>query len=343
MRGLIYAFASLVLACVIASGAAARDQIQIVGSSTVLPYARIVAETFGEVYAQFRTPVVESGGSAAGIKEFCRGVGMDTVDIADASRPITPMEIDACAKNGVSAIEEVKFGYDGIVFANDVSAPHLDLTPADLYRALAARVVVDGSLVDNPYKRWSEVNPDLPDLPITVFIPGEKHGTREVFEVKLLAVGCVDAGAYDAFVDEGGAESAHAACLDLRKDGRAVDIDGDYTETLARISANRSALGVFGLSFYENNVDKLNVATISGVTPSSETVASGAYPVSRPLYFYVKKAHLDVVPGLAEYVAFFLSDDMIGPYGLLADRGLVAAPEAERMAMRQRVERGETL
>ncbi|WP_176084878.1 substrate-binding domain-containing protein [Martelella sp. HB161492] len=343
MKGLIYAFASLLLAWQVPSAAEARDQIQIVGSSTVLPYARIVAETFGEVYSQFRTPVVESGGSAAGIKEFCRGVGLDTVDIADASRSISPAEIAACAKNGVSAIEEVKFGYDGIVFANDVSAPHLDLTPADLFLALAARVFVDGKLVDNPYKRWSDVNPDLPDLPIMVFIPGEKHGTREVFEVKLLAVGCAEAGAYDAFVAKGGAKSAHAACLNVRKDGRAVDIDGDYTETLARISANRSALGVFGLSFYENNIDKLNVASISGVVPSSETVASGAYPVSRPLYFYVKKAHLGVVPGLAEYVAFFLSDDMIGPYGLLTERGLVAAPETERAAMRQRVEHGETL
>lgn len=344
MKRMSLTTAALVASVAFAGAASARDQIQIAGSSTVLPYAKIVAEAFGEANSQFKTPVVESGGTGAGLKEFCKGVGPDTIDIANASRAIKKDELEACKAAGVTDISEVKIGYDGIVFATDSSNKDFVLTDKDLYLALAAQVVVDGKLIDNTAKKWSDVNKDLPDEDIMAFVPGEKHGTREVFEQNVLDAGCKAAGAADALKtlisDE---KEAAAACHKLRKDGMAVDIDGDYTETLARIDANKTAIGVFGLSFYENNTDKLKVSTVNGVTPSVETIASGEYPVSRPLYFYVKRAHLGVIPGLQEYVDFFTADDMIGPEGPLAEYGLVPAPDAERDQIRADVTAGKTL
>lgn len=309
-----------------ASAADARDQVQIAGSSTVLPYATIVAEAFGENF-EFPTPVVEGGGSGAGRKKLCEGVGENTIDIANSSSRIKQSDIDLCAQNGVNEIMEVRIGYDGIVFASDVNGAEFAFTPADWYNALAAEVVKDGALVANPNKTWADVNSALPAQDILAFIPGTKHGTREVFDVKVLEAGCKASGAEDALVAAKGEEDGKKACLALRTDGVSVDIDGDYTETLARLEANRNAIGVFGLSFYQNNTDKLRVATMDGVVPSTESIASGDYPVSRPLYFYVKKAHLGVIPGLQEYIDFFVSDDMAGPDGPLADYGLVSDPE----------------
>lgn len=321
-----------------AAPAQTRDQIQITGSSTVLPYATIVAEAFGENF-DYPTPVVEGGGSGAGRQRLCEGVGETTVDIANSSSRISQGDLDTCAANGVGDLMEVRIGYDGIVFASDVNGPAFAFTPEHWYNALAAQVVQDGQLVDNPYTNWSEIDPALPDQQILAFIPGTRHGTREVFEDNVILAGCEATGAMQAFMDGGADEdAAEEACLELRTDGVSVDIDGDYTETLARLEANPEGVGVFGLSFYENNADRLQVATMSGVTPSTETIASGEYPVSRPLYFYVKSAHLDVIPGLQEYVEFFVSDEMAGPDGPLAEYGLVSDPELaatqERVASR---------
>lgn len=341
---LLTASAAVVAFAASAGVAAARDQIQIAGSSTVLPYAKIVAEQFGETYTNFKTPVVESGGSGAGIKEFCKGVGENTIDIANSSRAIKKEEVQSCIDAGVKEIQEVKIGYDGIVFATDINGPDWALTPEDIYKALAAQLMVDGKLVNNPNTKWNQVNPNLPDWDIAAYIPGEKHGTREVFEEKLMTAGCKSTGALDAIKAAGQDDKAAVqTCVAVRKDGKAVDIDGDYTETLARIDSNKTGVGVFGLSFYENNADKLKVATMGGVSPSVETIASGEYPVSRPLFFYVKKAHLGVVPGLKEYVEFFLSDDMIGPDSPLADYGLVSAPDEEREAQREAFASGKTM
>ena len=315
------------IALAAAAGAAeARDQIQIAGSSTVLPYATIVAEAFGENF-DFPTPVVEGGGSGAGRKKLCEGVGESTIDIANSSSRIKQSDIDLCAQNGVNDIMEVRIGYDGIVFASDVNGAEFAFTPADWYNALAAEVVKDGALVANPNKTWADVNPALPAQDILAFIPGTKHGTREVFDVKVLEAGCKSTGAEEALVAAKGEDDGKKACLSLRTDGASVDIDGDYTETLSRIDANKNAIGVFGLSFYQNNTDKLRVATMDGVVPSTESIASGDYPISRPLYFYVKKAHLGVIPGLQEYIDFFVSDDMAGPDGPLSAYGLVPDPE----------------
>ena len=313
--------------------ASARDQIQITGSSTVLPYATIVAEAFGENF-DFPSPVVEGGGSGAGRKKLCEGVGENTVDIANSSSRISKSDLELCATNGVAEVMEVRFGYDGIVFASDVAGADFALTQADVYNALAAKVVKDGAIVDNTAATWAEVNPALPAQDILALVPGTKHGTREVFDVKVIEEGCKATGAYDLFLavaegaDEKEKKSAAAkACIELRTDGKSIDIDGDYTETLARLDADKNAIGVFGLSFYQNNTDKLKVAPIAGVVPSTESIASGDYPVSRPLYFYVKKAHIGVIPGLKEYVEFFVSDDMAGPDGPLAAYGLVSDPE----------------
>ena len=310
-----------------ASVASARDQIQVAGSSTVLPYSTIVAEAFGE-NTDFPTPVVESGGSSAGLKKFCEGVGENTIDIANSSRPIKDSEKEACKAAGVTDIMEVRIGYDGIVFASDIAGKDFQFTAADWFNALAAEVVKDGKVVSNPYTKWSEIRADLPEQDILAFIPGTKHGTREVFEEKVIAAGCKESGAAEVFATEKGDEDkAKEACVSLRTDGKSVDIDGDYTETLARIQSAPNGLGVFGLSFYQNNTDKLKVATIDGVVPSVDSIAKGEYPVSRPLYFYVKKAHIGVIPGLKEYAEFFVSDAVAGPDGPLAAYGLVPDPE----------------
>ena len=327
-------FTASILALV-ASAATARDNVQVAGSSTVLPYASIVAELFGE-NTDLPTPVVESGGSSAGLARFCEGVGENTIDVANASRAIREKEITACAENGVTDIIEVRFGYDGIVFASQKNGPAFSaFEPSDWYLALAAELPVDGAMVANANSSWDQVNGDLPAEEILAFVPGTKHGTREVFEEKVLLQGCEDTGAFEAMLEMGMDEdSVENACKSVRADGRSVDIDGDYTETLARVDANENGIGVFGLAFYENNTNALKVATMGGVVPSTESIATGEYPVSRPLYFYIKAAHIGVIPGLKEYAQFFMADEIAGPDGPLAAYGLVADPElAETQAM----------
>ena len=309
----------------------ARDQIQIAGSSTVLPYASIVAEAFGENF-DYPTPVVESGGSSGGMKRFCTGLGENTIDIANSSRRIKDSERAACAEQGVTEIIEVRIGYDGIVFASDIEGQKFAFHPVDIYRALAAQLPMEGEMRANNYTDWSEIDVKFTAQPIKAYIPGTKHGTREVFEEKVLLAGCESSGALAEILSLNGGDSkaAEAACMTVRTDGISVDIDGDYTETLASIASNKNGIGVFGLSFYENNTDKLQVATISDVIPSTGSIASGDYPVSRPLYFYVKKAHISVIPGLKDYAAFFTAEEIAGPDGPLAEYGLVADPLLEQ-------------
>ena len=305
-----------------ASLASARDQVHVAGSSTVLPYASIVAEAFGENF-DFPTPVIESGGSGAGRKRLCEGVGRNTIDIANSSSKIKSSDIERCAANGVASPVEVRIGYDGIVFASRLETKGFeDITPMHIYLAIS-----DKSSATN----WQEVDPSFPDRPIKTFIPGTKHGTREVFEKKVMLEGCKAVGTYDYLRNEKGLDKkpAQKECFKVRTDGASVDIDGDYTETLASLDANVNGIGVFGLSFLLNNTDSIYAAKINGVMPSTESIASGEYPVSRPLQFYVKHAHLDQVPGLKEYIEFFVSDEIAGPDGPLAEYGLVSDPELE--------------
>jgi phosphate transport system substrate-binding protein len=296
-------------ALLLATAAHARDNIQIAGSSTVLPYASIVAEAFGENF-EFQSPVVESGGSGAGRKRMCEGIGTNTVDIANSSSLMKADEWEKC-EAVIGKVLEVRIGYDGIVFAARLSNKGFEeLTPEQLFHAVRA---------DTTYTKWSDIDSSLPDVDITVYLPGTKHGTREVFEQKVMIVGCKAAGLYETLGKKG--------CLKVRTDGKSIDIDGDYTETLARMTSNETGIGVFGLSFLLNNTDSIYAATINGVEASTETVASGEYPISRPLQFYVKTAHLDVIPGLREYIQFFVSDEIAGPDGPLSDYGLVSDPE----------------
>ena len=312
--------------------ASARDQLQISGSSTVLPFATIVAEAFGE-QGKFKTPVVEGGGSGAGRAALCKGVGEETIDIANSSSGIKQSDLDTCKANGVTDIMEIKIGYDGIVFASDIGGPDFALKEADVYSAIAGQVVSGGKLVPNTAKTWADAGKGLPKQDILALIPGSKHGTREVFNQKVIEAGCKATGAYDLFVaaSKGADDKAKTAdglkgCDTLRTDV-VTEIDGDYTETLSRLAANKNAMGVFGLSFYENNTDKLKVASVEKIVPSTKTIADGTYPVSRPLFMYVKKQHIGVVPGLQEYLEFFVSDDMVGPKGKLIEYGLVADPK----------------
>jgi len=315
------AVASVAVAASLGSVAAqSRDTIQIAGSSTVLPFASIVAEEFGNAFPDFKTPVVGSGGSSGGLRQFCQGVGENTIDIANSSRRIKAGEIEACNQAGVKQILEVQIGFDGIVFATSADKGDFALEPVHIYKAIAAQVPVDGKMTSNPYKSWKEIDESLPDQPIAVAIPASNHGTREVFEEKVLTAGCEEAG-----LPEMAEEEKEAACSTVRQDV-VVEIAGDYTETLARLQSNPDTLGVFGLSFYEQNRDTLKVATMSGVTPSLETIASGEYPVSRPLFFYVKGEHIGQIPGIEEYVEFFLSEQMAGAGGTLEGAGMIPQP-----------------
>ncbi|MEC8058451.1 MAG: substrate-binding domain-containing protein, partial [Pseudomonadota bacterium] len=273
---------------------AARDTIQIAGSSTVLPYASIVAEEFGNTFPQFKTPVVGSGGTSGGLKQFCQGVGDNTIDIANASRKVKDTELAACKKAGVNQVQEIKIGYDGIVFASNSNKAAYKLKPAFVFAALAEKLPSNGQLVPNPYTRWNQIDKSLPNEPITLVIPASNHGTREVFQEKMVEAGCE---AYDYFkkMDK---EEQKKACSAFRKDGRVIEIAGDYTETLARLKTSPSAVGVFGLGFYDQNRDKLRVATVNNVAPSEKTILNGSYPVSRPLFFYVKGEHVKSIKGL---------------------------------------------
>jgi phosphate transport system substrate-binding protein len=251
------------------------------------------------------------------MKQFCEGVGDNTIDIANASRAMKDSEREVCTAAGVTDIREIQFGFDGIVFASAASGPDFALTPVQVYKAIAAQVPVDGALVANPYTKWSEIDASLPDQAIALAIPASNHGTREVFQEKMITAGCEEAG-----LPEGAPEDA---CTTFRQDV-VTEISGDYTETLARLNSDANTVGVFGLSFYEQNTDTLKVATVEGVVPSKETVANGEYPVSRPLFFYVKGQHIGVIPGIEEYVQFFLSEGVSGEGGILEAAGLIPQP-----------------
>lgn len=306
--------------------ALARETIQAAGSSTVLPFSAIVAEEFGNAYAQFKTPVIGSGGTGGGMRQFCAGAGLDTIDIGNASRPITDAEKDVCKTNGVEQVIEVKFGYDGIVFASRSDSGTFALEPKHVFLAQAAQIPRDGRMVANPYTRWSQIDSALPDQEIVLAIPGNNHGTREVYDLNVVRAGCQTFAEVQAL--EGDARNTF--CDALRTDGRVIEISGDYTETLARLSAQRDALGVFGLSFYESNRDRLKVASVSGVSPSVDTILAGEYPVSRPIFFYVKGDHVGVVPGLQEFALFFLSEAVSGFDSPLEEAGLIPLSDKER-------------
>ncbi|KHF26415.1 substrate-binding domain-containing protein [Solemya velum gill symbiont] len=343
-----------------AAQAASRDYIEIVGSSTVYPFATVVAETFGKT-SGFKTPKIESTGSGGGLKLFCAGVGVDTPDITNASRRIKSSEVEKCAANGVADVTEVKIGYDGIVMANAKGAADFALTRKDIYMALAAMVPgADGKLVANPNKTWKDVNSSLPSAPIKVIGPPPSSGTRDAFEELALGGGAKKVEALAALRGEKDVETVKKMMADLgidmaifdavmKKKGKVkgkdifkkvahhIREDGAYIEAgendnliVQKLENDKGALGVFGYSFLEQNSDKVKGATVDGVAPEFEMISDGSYPVSRALFFYVKKAHVGKIPGMAEFLAEFTADKAWGDEGYLADKGMIPMPAEER-------------
>lgn len=318
--------ASIVLAASSLSYAqSGRDQINIVGSSTVFPFATLVAERFGKD-TQFKTPKIESTGSGGGLKLFCAGLGATTPDIANASRAIKSSEIETCAKNGVKEITEVRFGYDGIVFANSLKGPDADFNAKQIFLALANKVPSqDGkSLIDNPYKNWSEIDPKLPNEKIEVLGPPPTSGTRDAFVELVMDKGCAAFPVFET-LDK---DAKKAACQGIRT-GAYIEAGENDNLIVQKLSANPAAFGIFGFSYLEQNPDKIKGAAVDGVKPTFDNIASGKYPVSRSLYFYIKNAHVGMIPGLHEYAKAFVSDDAAGMDGYLVDAGLIPLPEAD--------------
>jgi phosphate transport system substrate-binding protein len=322
--------AILVLAAAaIAAPADAREQIRIVGSSTVYPFTTAVAEEFKRS-SSFKAPIVESTGTGGGLKLFCGGVGVTHPDIANASRRIKQSEVDLCAKNGVKAITEIKIGYDGIVIANAKGAPRYPVTLQQLFLALAKQVPSPGGeLVPNPNKTWKDVDAKLPNVKIEVLGPPPTSGTRDAFNELVIEGGCNTFPKLKAIKDQDEARYKQI-CLAVREDGAYIEAGENDNLIVQKLVANPNALGVFGFSFLDQNTDRIHGNPVDGVEPTFENIASGKYPVSRPLYIYVKNAHVDPVPGIREFVAEFTSEKAIGDEGYLTERGLIPAPKAER-------------
>ena len=324
------AIAFLATAGVVVAGSA-RDYISIVGSSTVYPFATVVAEQFGKT-TSFKTPKIESTGSGGGLKLFCAGVGVEHPDITNASRRIKKSEYDKCMANGVDGIIEVKIGYDGIVIANAKKTAPMKLTRKDLYLALA-KDVPDPSgaekLIPNPYKTWKDVNAALPATKIEVLGPPPTSGTRDAF-VELAMEAGAKKYAWIAAMKIKDKKMYKAICHTVREDGAYIEAGENDNLIVQKLNANPNALGIFGFSFLDQNTDVIQGAFIDGVQPTFDAIADGSYPVSRPLFFYVKTAHVEVIPGMKEYLAEFTAEKTWGGEGYLADKGMIPMPDDER-------------
>ncbi len=332
-KGIIFAATSLfaVSAVSSANAAAGRDYISIVGSSTVYPFATTVAETFGKT-TKFKTPKIESTGSGGGMKLFCAGSGIETPDVTNSSRRIKLSEYEKCQKNGVKEIVEVKIGYDGIVLANSKKAGQMTLTKKDIFLALAKDVPDPKggeTLVANPYKTWKEVNAALPDTKIEVLGPPPTSGTSDAFVELAMEGGCKEIGWIKA-LKKTNKKHFKAVCHTVREDGAYIEAGENDNLIVQKLDANPKALGIFGFSFLDQNGDKIQGSVIGGEAPTFENIAAGKYPVSRPLYFYVKNSHVGVVPGMVEFLSEFTSDKAWGEEGYLSDKGLIPMPEEER-------------
>jgi len=313
--------------------ALARDQIRIVGSSTVYPFATAVAEEFGNA-SKFKTPIVESTGTGGGFKLFCGGVGEDTPDISDASRRIEPSEFQRCSGNGVTEITEIKIGYDGIVIANAKTSAPLSLTRRELFLALAKEVpAANGALVPNPNRTWKQVDASLPDRKIEVLGPPPTSGTRDAFSELVLDAGCETFPEIAALKKQNKVRFKQV-CQSIREDGAYIEAGENDNLIVQKLETNPDAFGVFGFSYLGQNEDRIQGQRVEGVAPTFENISDGSYPVSRPLFIYVKKAHVKTIPGMREYLAAFTSEDAMGEFGYLADKGLIPASKAERETAR---------
>jgi phosphate transport system substrate-binding protein len=327
-----------------AGAGAARDYISIVGSSTVYPFATVVAEQFGKT-TSFKTPKIESTGSGGGLKLFSAGVGVEHPDITNASRRIKKSEFEKCQKNGVKGIVEVKIGYDGIVLANSKKTKQMSLSRKDIFLALA-KDVPDPSgaekLVPNPYKTWKDVNSALPATKIEVLGPPPTSGTRDAF-VELAMEGGAKKFAWIKAMKKKDKKAYKAVCHTVREDGAYIEAGENDNLIVQKLNANPDALGIFGFSFLDQNSDKIQGSLVDGKAPTFDAIADGQYPVSRPLFFYVKKAHMGTIPGMQDYLKEFTSEKAWGPDGYLADKGLIPMPDAERKKFQDNVKNMKTL
>ena len=326
-----FRISTIVVLALVATAVQARDQVNIVGSSTVYPFATVVAEKFGKS-TMFKTPKIESTGSGGGLKLFCAGVGINTPDITNSSRKIKSIEINHCNKNGVGDITEAKIGYGGIVLAHSKAVAPMSLTRRDIFLALAREVPDPSgaeSFVANPHVTWKDVNPMLPDHKIEVLGPPPTSGTRDAFAELALEGGCKTFPWIKA-MKEKNKERYRSYCHSVREDGHYIEAGENDNLIVQKLVANPNALGVFGFSFLDQNSERVQGSAIDGVGPAFEAITDGSYPVSRPLYFYVKNAHLDAIPGIREFVAEFMSDKASGADGYLTDKGMIPMSAEER-------------
>jgi len=310
----------------------ARDQIRIVGSSTVFPYTQAVSEQYSASTGN-PAPVVESTGTGGGMQIFCGGVGEEHPDITGASRAMKKSEYELCQQNGVESVTEVLLGYDGLSIAHSQSGPDMDLTKAQIFQALAAEVEVDGQIVANPNMNWSDIDPSLPDAPITVFGPPPTSGTRDAFVELVMLEGCEEFPAIAAL--EG--DRKDEVCERMRQDGPFIEAGENDNLIVQRLQADPNALGIFGYSFLYENLDTLKAVSVEGVAPSTETIADASYGVSRPLFIYVKNPHRGVIPGLEEFLTEYTSEEAFGDGGYLSERGLIPLSAEEREEVRAAV------
>lgn len=344
MKKTLLAGAALLASFATSQVHAERDYISIVGSSTVYPFSTVVAERFGKSTA-FRTPKVESTGSGGGLKLFCSGVGESTPDITNASRAIKSSEVKLCAKNGVTDIVEVMVGYDGIALANSRAAERMELGLRDIFLGLAKMVPnPDGSdtLVENPYTTWKQVNASLPNMKIEVLGPPPTSGTRDAFVELAMEGGCKKFPFIKAMKKQD-KKKYKALCHGIREDGAYVEAGENDNLIVQKLTANPKALGIFGYSFLEQNSDKVQGSIVNGAEPTFEAISGGEYPVSRSLFFYVKKAHIGVIPGIEEYLAEFTSEKAMGEDGYLADKGMIPMSDEERQTVVSNVSNLRTL
>ena len=325
--------AGAVTITLLASGPAmaARDYISIVGSSTVYPFATVVAEKFGKT-SKFKTPKIESTGSGGGFKLFCGGVGVTFPDITNASRAMKSSEIKKCVTNGVKDIIEVKIGYDGIVLGNSKTVPPLKLSRRDIFLALAKEVpdsANPGKLISNPYQTWKDVNPVLPATRIEVIGPPPTSGTRDAF-VELAMESGGKTFDFIKAMKKSDKKMYKKVCHTLREDGAYIEAGENDNLIVQKLQANPDAVGIFGFSFLDQNTDVIQGSFVEKKAPIFENIADGSYPVSRPLFFYIKKAHVNVIPGIKEYLAEFTSQKAWGDEGYLADKGMIPMPTQER-------------
>jgi len=314
--------------------AAARDQIRIVGSSTVFPFTQAVVEEFSNMGNA--APVLESTGTGGGMQIFCGGVGVDHPDITGASRAMTESEYNTCLENGVDSITEVLIGYDGLAIAISQDGPDIDLTKAQIFQALAAEVEVDGEVVANPFTNWNEIDDSLPDAPINVFGPPPTSGTRDAFVELVMEEGCETFPAIEALEED----RMEEVCQRMRTDGPFVEAGENDNLIVQRLQADSNAVGIFGYSFLYENQDTLKAVEVEGVAPNEETIGDASYGVSRPLFFYIKNAHRGVIPGLQEFGEEYVSEASFGPGGYLTERGLIPLGDDDRESTRQTVAEG---